>query len=144
MADLHHRRQSESGSNRSISDSSSNSDFYHARSNTSRSRQNSRTGSAFSRSRSRSRPSSLPDINRVASGRYIDDQSAYYTEYNPTRSSSDVPDREASGNEKDIEETVSEEHGGGDVDPETGQPQLNLEKSRTRKSERSQHDPKLV
>lgn len=149
------RQTSDAESIRSLSDSSSDVDFQPTRSHASRSRRLSRSGSAVSRSRSRSRPSSLDNVHRVASGRYMDDQSAYYTEYNPSRPGSDDSgsenrDREPvdSGNEKGVQPVLEERGGaanGRDLDLEAGQRvHSNLEKSRTRKSERSQHDPKLV
>lgn len=151
-------RAPDAGSIRSqASDSSSSPEFQPTRSHASRSRCRARSGSA-STSRSRSRPSSRPDVHRVPSGRYIDDQSVYYLEYNPTRSSSsDSEDviqgdvRESTEQEKDKGiEPALEERGGAvdeqDVVPEKGvqRAQSNLEKSKTRESRRSQRDPRLV
>lgn len=150
MAEAH--GTSDAGSMRSLSDSSSDVEFQPTRSNVSRSRRLSRSGSAVSRSRSRSRVPSDGDIHRVASGRFMDDQSAYYTEYNPARRGSDVSEIDGEYADAENEKTpgaVDEDRGDTasqrDVDLEAGQRvQSNLEKSRTRKSERSQHDPKLV
>ena len=75
----------------------------------------------------------------------MDDQSAYYTEYNPTRSSSEDSDGEDPEDEKDIDPALEGCDRGGDVDLEIGpRTELGLEQTRTRKSERSQRDPTLV
>lgn len=79
----------------------------------------------------------------------MDDQSAYYTEYNPSPELEENVDQDQESadheNEKDVETTL-EVRGGvvneRDVELERGP--SNLEKSRTRRSERSQCDPKLV
>lgn len=147
----------DAGSIRSHSSvSSSGPVFEPTRSHASRSRRRSRSDAA-SRSRSRSRPASPSNIDRVPSGRYIDDQSVYYLEYNPTRRSSAeseenvIPDRELSEfhDEKDAEPVLEERDGivnERDVDLEPGAQRIqsNLEKSKTRGSTRSQYDSKLV
>lgn len=150
MAEAH--GTSDPGSTRSLSDSSSDLEFQPTRSNTYRSRRLSRSGSAASRARSGSRASSHNDIHRVTSGRFMDDQSAYYTEYNPTRRSSEGSELDGeyvdSGNEKGLNSVAAVRGGTAnqrDVDLEAAQgTQSNLEISRTRKSERSQYDSTLV
>lgn len=148
-------RSHDGGSIRSqTSASSSDSNSRHPHPHRSESQHRPRTSST-SISRSRSRRSFSPsDIYRVASGRYIDDQSVYYTEYNATRSSStdsrgsreneshEAADEKEAGPEMEIRGGVVNER---DVDLEHGQrTRSNLEKSRSRKSERSQNDPTLV
>lgn len=138
------------------SDSSSSPEFQPTRSHASRSRRRHRSGSA-STSRSTSRQSSPTDIYRVPSGRYIDDQSVYYAEYYPTRSSSSDSRQSVSqgrqsaepDSEKDIESVHAERRGtesdqGVDLESGAQRAQSNLEKSRTGGSTRSQYDPKLV
>jgi hypothetical protein len=131
----------ESGPARSRSTSISSTD---SESRTSRSRMESRpqslTGSLKARLRSLSNPG-MDQVDRIHSGRHFNDQSVYHSD----GSNDDDPSYENTQHSDTIQEVRNGIVNERDVDLEKANSQNpELEKSRTAKSNRSRHDPKLV
>ncbi|OGE55893.1 hypothetical protein PENARI_c003G08600 [Penicillium arizonense] len=129
----------ESGPARSRSTSISSSD---SDSRVSRTRSPSRSlaGSLRTRLRSLSNPG-LAQVDRVYSGRHMNDQSVYHSD----GSNDDESTLEAEERSDTIQEVRNGVVNERDLDLEKGDAQQpELEKSRTEKSNRSRHDPKLV
>ncbi|KAJ5771190.1 uncharacterized protein N7511_003241 [Penicillium nucicola] len=129
----------DSGPARSRSTSLSSSDLDSLASRT-RSRSRSLAGSFKTRLRSLSNPG-MAQVDRVYSGRHMNDQSVYHSD----DGSNDDESPQGEGRPDTIQEVRNGVVNERDLDLEKGDAQHpELEKSRTAKSNRSRHDPTLV
>lgn len=130
----------ESGStrSRSTSISSTDSEFQALRT---QSRSQSLAGSLRTRLRSLSNPG-MTQVDRVYSGRHLNDQSVYHSDDGSNYGEASIENEQKPDTIQEIRNGIVNER---DLDLEkavAAQPEL--EKSRTAKSSRSRHDPKLV
>jgi hypothetical protein len=122
---------------RSTSISSTDSESHASRA---RSRSSSLAGTLKSRLRSSSNPG-MTQVDRVYSGRHMNDQSVYHSD----DGSNDDESLEDEGRPDTIQEVRNGVVNERDLDLEKGDAQPpSLEKSRTARSNRSRHDSKLV
>lgn len=130
----------ESGSTKSQSASISSTDSEFQASRT-QSRSQSLAGSLRTRLRSLSNPG-MAEVDRVYSGRHLNDQSVYHSDDGSNYGEPFVENKQKPDTIQEVRNGIVNER---DLDLEKADAtQPELEKSRTAKSTRSRHDPKLV